>query len=204
VTNESYGALKVLCENVVTESFAKSLIVRPGIIVGPYDHTDRFSYWVNRAAKGGEMLAPGNPHDPMQFIDARDLATWTLHATEQSLTGTFNIVAPADSVTFGQVLETVKTVSRSTTTFTWVNEDFIAKHELAEKLPLYVPEAHQAWWRVSSQKAVNADLTFRPLETTIRETLEWLHTRPSNYERKAGLSEQQEQALLQTWKRENY
>jgi 2'-hydroxyisoflavone reductase len=202
VTNESYGALKVLCENLVTESFAKPLIVRPGIIVGPYDHTDRFGYWVNRASKGGEMLVPGDYSNPMQFIDARDLAAWTLHATEQTLTGTFNIVAPADSVTFGQVLETGKTVSRSTTTFTWVDEDFIAKYELAEKLPLYVPEAHQAWWRVSSQKAINAGLTFRPLETTIRETLEWLQTRPSNYEWKAGLSEQQEQTLLQTWQQE--
>jgi 2'-hydroxyisoflavone reductase len=201
VTNESYGALKVSCENVVSESFTKSLIVRPGIIVGPYDHTDRFSYWVNRAAKGGEMLAPGHPNDPVQFIDARDLARWTLEATEQHLTGIFNIVNLADSVTVGQVLETTKTLSKSEASFTWIDEAFIESQEVAGNLPLYVPEAHQAWWRVSSQKAISAGLTFRPLETTIKDTLEWLHTRPDNYEWKAGLTERQEKELLQQWRK---
>jgi 2'-hydroxyisoflavone reductase len=199
VTNESYGALKVLCENVITEAFPnRALIVRPGFIVGPHDHTDRFSYYPYRVSKGGEMLSPP-ANTPMQFIDARDLATWTIAATEQSLTGTFNIVTPADSITFGQVLETARAISKTDTKITYVDDAFIATNEKAQALPMYVPEEHQAWERVSSQKAIKAGLTFRPLETTIKETLEWLHTRSESYEWKAGLTEQQEKELLQEW-----
>jgi 2'-hydroxyisoflavone reductase len=200
VTNESYGALKVLCENVVNDAFPnRALIVRPGFIVGPYDPTDRFSYYPYRVSKGGEMLAPPTS-TPMQFIDARDLAVWTITATEQSLTGTFNVVTPADAMTFGQVLETAKAITKADTKFIYVEDAFIAAHEEAQALPMYVPEEQQAWGRVSSQKAVNTGLTFRPLETTIKDTLEWLQTRPSSYAWKAGLSEQQEQALFQAWK----
>jgi 2'-hydroxyisoflavone reductase len=199
VTNESYGALKVLCENVINEAFPnRALVVRPGIIVGPHDHTDRFSYYPYRVSKGSEMLAPP-ANTPMQFIDARDLAAWTIAATERKLTSTFNIVTPADSMTVGQVLGTATSITKADTKITYVDESFIAAHEEAQVLPLYVPEADQAWWRVSSQKAINAGLTFRPLETTVRETLEWLHTRSENYEWKAGLTEQQEKELLQEW-----
>lgn len=199
VTNESYGALKVLCESVVTEAFPnRALVVRPGFIVGPHDHTDRFSYYPYRASKGGEMLAPP-ANTPMQFIDARDLAAWTIAATEQSLTGTFNVVTPADLMNVGQVLETARAISKADTNITYVDDAFLASHEEAQGLPMYVPEQYQAWERVSSQKAINAGLTFRPLEMTIKETLEWLHTRPASYEWKAGLKEEQEKSLLQQW-----
>ncbi len=199
ITNESYGALKVLCEKVVSESFAKSLIVRPGIIVGPYDHTDRFSYWLHRVAKGGEMLAPGKPSDPMQFIDARDLATWTLASTERALTGVYNTVTPADNLTFGQLLETTKATTKATTTFTWVDEAFIEVQNVAGSLPLYVAEADQAWWRVSSQKAIKAGLTFTSLEQTVQDTLAYIQTLPNDYTWKAGLSDEKEKELLQAW-----
>jgi 2'-hydroxyisoflavone reductase len=199
VTNETYGALKVLCENVVKEAFPnRALVVRPGFIVGPYDPTDRFSYYPYRVAKGGEMLAPP-ANTPMQFIDARDLAAWTIKATEQKLTGTFNIVTPADAMTFGQVLETAKAVSKVDTKITYVDDAFISAHEEAQVLPMYVPEEYHAWGRVSSQRAINAGLTFRRLEETIKDTLEWLHTRPENYEWKAGLKEEREKELLQAW-----
>jgi 2'-hydroxyisoflavone reductase len=199
VTNESYGALKVLCENVVKEAFPnRALIVRPGFIVGPHDHTDRFSYYPYRVSKGGEMLAP-SANTPMQFIDARDLAVWTIKATEQKLTGTFNIVTSADSMTFGQVLEAAKAVSNAGTKITYVDDAFIAAHEEAQALPMYVPQEHQAWERVSSQRAVNAGLTFRPLEETIKDTLEWLQTRPDSYPWRAGLTSEKEKGLLETW-----
>jgi 2'-hydroxyisoflavone reductase len=201
VTNESYGPLKVLCENVVNDAFPnRALIVRPGFIVGPYDPTDRFSYYSYRVSKGGEMLAPPT-NTPMQFIDARDLAIWTTTATEQSLTGRFNVVTPADSMTFGQVLETAKAITKAGTKFIYVDDAFIAAHEEAQGLPMYVPEEQQAWGRVSSQKAVNAGLTFRPLETTIKDTLEWLYTRPDDYQWKAGLTREKERALLELWKK---
>jgi 2'-hydroxyisoflavone reductase len=199
VTNETYGALKVSCENVVTKSFKKSLIIRPGIIVGPYDHTDRFGYWINRVAKGGEMLAPGKPGDPRQFIDARDLASWTVEALERRLTGTFNVITSADSLTFGRVLETTKTLSPSDASLTWVDEAFVERHDMVGVLPLYAPEVDQNWWRVSSQKAVGAGLTFRSLEQTIQDTLAYLQTLPKDYVWKAGLSDQQEQEWLQIW-----
>lgn len=199
VTNESYGALKVLCENVVNEAFPnRALVVRPGFIVGPHDHTDRFSYYPYRVSKGGEMLAPP-ANTPMQFIDARDLAAWTITATEQKLTGTFNIVTPADSMTFEKVLQTAKAVSKADTKITYVDDIFLAAHEGAQALPMYVPQEYQAWERVSSQRAIQAGLTFRPLETTIKETLEWLHTRPETYEWKAGLTAEKEKELLQLW-----
>lgn len=199
VTNESYGALKVLCENVITEAFPnRALIVRPGFIVGPHDHTDRFSYYPYRVSKGGEMLAPP-AKTPMQFIDARDLVLWTIKATEQKLVGTFNIVTPADSMTYEKVLETAKAISKADTKITYVDDAFIAANEEAQVLPMYVPEEHHAWEKVSSQNAINAGLTFRPLEMTIKDTLEWLHTRPDNYEWKAGLKEEQEKELLQKW-----
>jgi 2'-hydroxyisoflavone reductase len=199
VTNETYGALKVLCETVVKEAFPnRSLIVRPGFIVGPHDHTDRFSYYPYRVSKGGEMLAPP-ANTPMQFIDARDLAVWTIEAMEQTLTGTFNIVTPADAMTYEKVLETAKAVSKVDTKIIYVDDAFIAAHGEAQVLPMYVPKEHHNWEKVSSQNAVNAGLTFRPLEETIKDTLEWLHTRPETYEWKAGLTAEKEKMLLEIW-----
>jgi 2'-hydroxyisoflavone reductase len=198
VTNESYGALKVLCENVVTASFKNSLIVRPGFIVGSEDYTDRFPYYVWRMAKGGDMLAP--PKDAaVQFVDAKDLAMWTIKATEEKLTGIFNVTSQPDTITFGKVLETIKTVSEANTNFIHVDDAFAQKHELP--FPLFAGKADENWEKISVQKAVDAGLTFRPLETTIKETLEWLHTRPKTYEWKAGLSEQQEKELLEQWRK---
>jgi 2'-hydroxyisoflavone reductase len=196
VTNESYGALKVLCEKVVTESFKNSLIVRPGFIVGAEDYTDRFPYWVWRTAKGNDMLTP--PKDAaVQFVDAKDLATWTIKATEEKLTGIFNVTSPPDTMTFGRVLETVKSVTKANTNFIPVDDAFAQKHEIP--FPLFAGKADENWEKISVQKAVDAGLTFRPLETTIKETLEWLHTRPEDYEWKAGLTEPQEKELLQKW-----
>ncbi len=196
VTNETYGALKVLCEEVVTKSFKHSLIVRPGFIVGSEDYTDRFPYWVWRTSKGGDMLVP--PHDaPTQFIDAKDLATWTIKATEEKLTGFFNITSQPDTMTFESVLETIKKVAKGTTSFIPVDDAFAQKHEIP--FPLFVGQADENWERIAVQKAMNSGLTFRPIEETIKETHEWLQTRPASYEWKAGLAPEKEKELLEQW-----
>jgi 2'-hydroxyisoflavone reductase len=198
VTNETYGALKVLCEQGIQKTFAQCLILRPGIIVGPYDPTDRFSYWVWRTAQGGKMLAPAPMNAPAQFIDARDLANFTLDSLERSLTGIFNTVTPANALCFGDILETTLEISKAHTQITWVSEDFLAKQDL--DLPLYVPQAYQSWWQVSSRNAVQEGLSFHPLEQTISDTLGWI-SEIKDYKPEAGLSEEQEMTLLKDWQK---
>jgi 2'-hydroxyisoflavone reductase len=200
VTNESYGALKVLCEEVVTKSFKNVLIVRPGFIVGAEDYTDRFPYYVWRTLKGGDMLAP--PIDAaVQFVDAKDLAQWTIKATEEKLTGIFNVTSQPDTMTFKSVLETIKNVSKATTNFIPVDDAFAQKHEIP--FPLFVPKADENWERISVQKALAAGLTFRGLEQTIQDTLAYVRALPKDYIWKVGLSEAKEKELLQTWQQED-
>jgi 2'-hydroxyisoflavone reductase len=197
VTNESYGPLKVLCEKNIQSIFPNALILRPGIIVGPYDPTDRFSYWVWRTAQGGHMVAPGRINAPLQFIDARDLASFTLNSLERSLMGIFNVVTPANSLCFGDLLEITLEVSKTNTRVDWLSEAFLQTQADLD-LPLYVPEAYQSWWQVSSRSAVQAGLEFRNLETTITDTLAWM-SGIKDYKPKAGLSETQEKKLLEDW-----
>jgi 2'-hydroxyisoflavone reductase len=198
VTNQTYGPLKVLCEQSIQRAFPKALILRPGIIVGPFDPTDRFTYWVYRASKGGPMLAPGRINAPMQFIDARDLATFVLDGLECSLKGIFNVVTPANALCFGDLIEKTLEVTKAKTTVEWVSEAFI-ETKASLDLPLWVPEANQSWWQVSSHKALQEGLWFRPLETTIKDTLKWVRS-IKDYQSKAGLSEEQEKELLEAWR----
>jgi 2'-hydroxyisoflavone reductase len=198
VSNESYGALKVLCEHEIQKAFATSLIIRSGIIVGPHDPTDRFSYWVWRAAQGGAMVAPGRINAPLQFIDARDFASFTLDSLEHSLNGIFNVVTPPNALCFGDLLETTLEVTKATTHIEWLNEDFLQTREDLD-FPLWVPEKHQAWWQMSSRKAIQAGLQFRSLEQTITDTLGWMKSWPKDYTPKAGLSAEQEKTLLEVW-----
>lgn len=197
VTNESYGPLKVLCEEDIQKNFPQSLILRPGIIVGPYDPTDRFSYWVWRIKQGGTIAVPGRMNAPLQFIDARDLAVFTLDAIEKSLTGIFNVVTPPNSLCFGDLVNTALQITHANTEVKWINEAFLETHESLD-FPLWVPEAYQSWWQVSSRKAVENGLQFRNLEITITDTLYWLSTL-RDYQPKAGLSKDQEKTLLRDW-----
>jgi 2'-hydroxyisoflavone reductase len=197
VTNETYGALKVLCEEVVMKSFDTSLIVRPGFIVGAEDYTDRFPYYVWRTIKGGDVLAP--PADaPVQFIDAKDLARWTIQAAEESLTGVFNITSRPDTTTFGRVLETIKKITQSKTNFIHVDDTFAQKHEIP--FPLFAGKADENWEKVSVTKAVDAGLTLRSLEQTVQDTFHYVQALPKDYSWKAGLSEEREKELLNTWR----
>lgn len=196
IDGETYGPLKVLCEKVVDEAMnGRSLQVRAGLIVGPHDPTDRFSYWPYRVAQGGEVLAPGSPDAPVQFIDVRDLAEWTVQAAERQLTGAYNATGPAAPLPMKTLLHTCREVSGSDAVFTWVDEAFILENEIAPwtELPLWVPgDDGAAFGGVDCRKAQANGLIYRPLAETIRDTLVWLRTRPADYAWRNGLPAEKE------------
>jgi 2'-hydroxyisoflavone reductase len=205
VTGESYGPLKALCEQAVAAVFPEhTLVVRPGLIVGPCDPTDRFTYWPQRVARGGEMLAPGRAGFPIQFIDARDLAAWTLTMTEQGQMGTFNATGPDHTLTMGELLDESQRASGSDASLTWVPDAFLveAGAEGWSELPLWVSEAEAPGLsNVNCAKAYTAGLSFRPLAETVRDTLAWAATRPQDYQMKAGLAPEKEAEILAAWHR---
>ena len=203
-TNETYGPLKVLCEQAVEEAFpGRALIIRPGFIVGPYDPTDRFTYWVRRVAEGGDVLAPGTPGQPMQVIDARDLADWTLSLVEREETGIYNATGPDYALTLGAVLETAQTVSGSSARLTWVPDAFLKANsaDSFSLLPFYLPKSPDTdgLMTASIAKALGQGLTFRPLADTIGDTLAWDKTRPAGVPLKVGITHEQEQELLEKY-----
>jgi 2'-hydroxyisoflavone reductase len=180
VTGETYGALKAMCERAVEEVMpGRVLNVRAGLIVGPYDPTGRFAYWVERVARGGEVLAPAPPARQVQFVDARDLSRWMLRMAETRRGGVFNAGGPADGLTMGRLLEECLNVSRSDARITWAGEQFLLENGVEPwgGLPLWLPESdekHRHFLDVPYDKAIAAGLTFRPLAETVRDTLAWL------------------------------
>lgn len=199
VTDESYGPLKALCEEVVTDRFGSACtIIRPGLVVGPHDHTERFTYWPRRIAEGGRVLAPGDPDRLVQFIDGRDLGEWTVSVTEHSLAGTYNAVGPAEDLTMEELLETCKTVSSSDADLVWIDDRSLldAGVEPWSGLPLWSPEDDA---RVDMRRAAGAGLEFRPLEVTVRDTLEWDRHRPPA-EKKDALSRAREAEILERYR----
>ncbi len=198
VTNETYGALKALSEQAAERALSgRTLIIRPGLIVGPGDFTDRFTYWPYRVAQGGEMLAPGNPEQQTQFIDVRDLAAWTIHMVEERKTGTYNATGPDYALTMGHFLDECKSTTGSDTRFVWVNDAFLTEHKV--DLPLYAPEEYVGARAVNCSKATSEGLTFRPVADTVRDTLAW---KGKDAELKVGLKPEQEQQLLQAWQKQ--
>ncbi|HLU10473.1 MAG TPA: SDR family oxidoreductase [Oceanobacillus sp.] len=203
-TNEDfkqfYGALKVLCERAAEAVLpGRVLHVRPGMIVGPHDHTDRFTYWAVRASKGGEVLVPGKPDRLVQMIDARDLGAWMTHLIEEKRTGILNATGPAYKLTWGEWMNTCKTVAGSDASFTWVSDEFLQEKEATQsQLPFWVPEFYNGIFDVSLKRAFDAGLTLRPLAETVRDTLAWFNSldRPLS----VGLSPEQEADLLAAWK----
>lgn len=203
ITGETYGGLKALCEKVVEEVFPeRGLIIRPGYVVGPHDHTDQFTYWVRRAAQGGEMVAPGSPEENVRIIDGRDLAEWTLRMVAQGATGVYNAVGPDYHLTFGEILETAKRVSGSDAAFSWISQDFAEEHDLMDTaLPLWNAGANYIGIRrTDNEKALAAGLTFRPLETTIADTLAWRETATGVEFRQVGLTAEKEREVLEKWR----
>ena len=196
VTNESYGPLKALCEKAVRDVFGdRALVVRPGLIVGPHDPTGRFTYWPHRIARGGEVLAPAPPDAPTQVIDVRDLAAWVVALCDDAVGGTYNATHPG--VSRAELLETCRAVTDSDARITWVTPEFLVEHEVGPwmELPLWLvdPDAEFAD-RVDVSKALEAGLTFRPLEETVRATLDEARTTEA-----AGLRPEREAKLLAAW-----
>ena len=202
ITGETYGALKALCERAATEGMGgRALLVRSGLIVGPHDGSDRFNYWPARVARGGEVLAPESPDYGTQFIDVRDLAQWTLRATEHRLTGPYNVTGPERPLPLGRLLDAARDISSSDARFTWVDEPFLIAQGVAPfiEMPLWVPAEAEGFNNFAIDRALAAGLTFRPVEETIRDTLAWLATRPADHEWRAGLSAEREAELLRLW-----
>lgn len=207
ITNETYGPMKALCEQYSQQAFkGRIAVVRPGYIVGPLDPTDRFTYWPVRASKGGEMLAPGTPRDPVQVIDVRDLVTWMMKLVESRTTGYFNADSPPGALTIGELITASQHASpRSGTTVTWVSEDFLTAYSKPDELPLapWAPMKGEAAGAslTSVKQASRTGLRCRPLQDTVRDTLEWFQSLPADRQAKlhAGLDPQKEADILRAW-----
>src|SRR5215467_11429361 len=205
-----YAPFKAFCERLVQEAYPLSTIIRPGLIVGPLDPSDRFTYWPSRIDRGGETMAPGDPTDRVQFIDSRDLAEWTIHMIEQREAGTFNALGPAAPLSIAEMLYGIKAVTTAGAQFTWVGAEFLKQHGIEEwkDMPVWVdPHGDGAGFHFrSNARAVAKGLTFRPLAVTALETLDWHKTRPPEARQALlegklnGLSPARDAEVLTAWK----
>jgi len=201
-----YGSLKALSEREVAYWYpGRATIIRPGLIVGPGDESDRFTYWPARIHRGGEVLAPGTPADPTQIIDARDLAEWTIRVAENGTVGVFNATGPDQPRPIGEMLSGIRDAIGSDATFTFVDQDYLAQQRVRgwSDMPVWVPSRPDSagFMRVSIAKAVAAGLTYRPLDETARATLDYHESRSAerNAQMRAGLTAERERQLLADW-----
>ena len=205
---QGYGPNKVLAERAVMEGFgARTLITRPPVIVGPGDRTDRFTYWVDRIDDGGDILVQGEPGDPLQFVDVRDLAEFYVHLLENSVTGIYNTEGPGSLLTSAGLVYGIKAVTAKPSQMHWVDWDFlIAAGEVPQdSLPFWQPPRgpYRNYGRMDNRRAIARGLSFRPLAVTAKDTLDWHRTRsPDEQSRlRIGLTRAREAELLQTWQR---
>jgi 2'-hydroxyisoflavone reductase len=202
INGGTYGGLKALCEKIVEQSYnLNATIIRPTYIAGPGDSTDRFTYWPVRVARGGEMVAPGSPADPIQFIDVRDLADYLCLCVERRLAGRYNLCNPPHAVTMGSLLETCRRVTDVDTKVVWASVAFLTAQKLigSPALPIWNPPVGEDAGAalVSPARAISHGLRFRALEQTVRDTLEWQKQRPAAQQTlQAGLTPQREAQLL--------
>ncbi len=193
-----YGALKARCEQAVDAAFpARSLLVRPGMIVGPCDPTDRFTAYVARAARGGEMLIPASPASPVQIIDARDLAAWLVLALEQRLTGAYNLVGPTAPITYADWMAACTQAAGRQPTLRYVEPDLLEQlGATAQELPFALSQQDSGIFALSFHRASAAGLVTRPLIEIVRDTLAWHRARGEGYILRAGLTPEREAELL--------
>ena len=211
VDGSTYGGLKALCEAQALAAFGnRCLVSRPGLLVGPHDPTGRFSWWVQRLLQGGDVLAPGDPQAPVQFIDARDAAAWSLLQAERGTTGVFNLNGPALPLTMHGLLHTARQTLNLHARLRWVAEDFLLAHAVApwSELPVWLPRESQDMHRIDSAHARQHGLVCRPLAQTLVDTAAWLRgldaepaaaagTGPARVA--TGLAAERESHLLQAW-----
>ena len=201
-----YGLRKALSEREAQRAFpGRATVFRPGLIIGPRDETDRFTYWPVRIHRGGEVLAPGDPSDPVQIIDARDLSEWMIRMAEDGHTGVFNGVGPATPRPMAQLLYGIRAVTTAETTFTWVPADFLFEIGIRpySHMPVWMPplEGREGFARFDLSPEVAHGLTFRPLAVTTRDTLDYHFSRPPERqaELRAGISAEREAEVLAAW-----
>jgi 2'-hydroxyisoflavone reductase len=189
---QHYGELKAMCERVARER--PGSIVRPGLIVGPHDPTGRFTYWPHRIARGGDVLAPGEPSEPVTLIDVRDLGEWIVRLCESRTEGVFNAI---DVRTWGELLDACVRATGSGARLVWIPSEWLVEREVGEwmELPLWISSADSlGMHRVGNDRAVEAGLTFRPLDDTIRATLA-----EAEQTEDAGMKPERERELLEEW-----
>ncbi|MAE69041.1 MAG: epimerase [Gemmatimonadetes bacterium] len=200
VTGSTYGGLKALCEGVVeAELAARALNIRPGLIVGPHDPSDRFTYWVTRIARGGDVLAPGKPADPVQLIDARDLARFILLGIERALSGIYHATGPTPPTSMGVLFDTCRDTFGSDASFVWAKDEFLLENQVTPytEMPLWVAGS-PGFNAVSIDKAVAAGLRTRDLSETVEATADWRKGDPGPM--RAGLSPEREAELMRLWR----
>ncbi len=199
IKGETYGGLKALCEQAVHEVFGdRGALLRAGLIVGPHDPSDRFTYWPARCDRGGVVLCPPDRDAPVQWIDVRDLATWIVHLAEQRVGGTFNALGPSAPATFGELIDACANAVDQPFETVWANAELLEEHGVApwSDLPLWVPADNAGFQRMANARALATGLALRPLSETVRDTLGWHRTRGDDVHLKAGLSPEREAQVL--------
>jgi 2'-hydroxyisoflavone reductase len=203
-----YGALKAASEQEVERWFpGESTVIRPGLIVGPRDESDRFTYWVDRMSRGGEVLAPGTGDDPVQLIDARDLAEWTIRMAESRVGGIYNATGPERPLTMREVLGALTPLASERVRLTWIPADVLEREGVQPwaHMPAWVPSIPETagFSRISIRRALDQGLRFRPLEVTATDTLRWFRSLPAERQAapRAGITAAREAELLDRWRR---
>lgn len=213
VDGDTYGPLKALSEQAAIKAMPdRVLVMRPGLIVGPDDNTDRFTWWPARAARGGEFIAPGAPQDPFQVIDVRDLAAFAINAAENNFTGTCNVVSHPNDFRFGELIDYCISAAKkqakpaSAPQATWITADFLESQQVApwSEMPVWLPAKgdEAAFASTSNAAAVARGLRITPLRKTVSDTLAWQLARPAEErdQLKAGIAAEKEAAVLAAWK----
>jgi 2'-hydroxyisoflavone reductase len=206
-----YGPLKAYSEKEVMKTYPdRYTIIRPGLIVGPLDRTDRFTYWPYRIDKGGEVLAPGDGSDAVQFIDVRDLAEWMIRVAENRTLGVYNATGPEKPLTTAEMLYGIRAVTTAGAQFTWVPWSFLTEQKIRgwSNMPVVVAPSPNniGFSRRDVRKAVAAGLTFRPLAVTAKDTIDWNKTRSKEEldalaaGKTSGISAEREAEILKLWK----
>lgn len=202
---ESFGQQKAEAERYTIEAFGDGgLVVRPGLIVGPMDRSDRFTYWPVRIDRGGEVLAPGDGKDWAQIIDVRDLGRFLVHLLEEEASGTYLATGPESPLSMAGMLYGIRAITNSPVSFTWVEPDFLREHEVGAwmEIPVWVypSEEMRGFSSYDCSKAIAAGLSFRPLADTARDTLEWWKAKPEDEkELRTGVDPEKERRILAAW-----
>lgn len=206
ITDKSYGPLKALCEQAAEKHMpGRVCVIRPGLIVGPGDKTDRFTYWPVRIKRGGKVLAPGSGKDFIQYIDVRDLGEWMIYCLNHNIAGTYNAQTNAADLTIGRLLETCVEILNPKAELVWVPADFLKQHQVSpwQDMPAWLPNdgAYAGMGSMSSTRAYNAGLKEKPIGTVITDCYEWFTSLPAERQGRlrAGLSLERELAILKLW-----